>query len=178
MSSARFAARTVLAAAGRCFPVDRHASWRVCRWTGTAVPATVARLATKPGRWCARSGPSPASGRCPQSVAGSCRPPPDCRCDTTSADRAHRTMIAGIARPDRKSAATEGVLALTAARAAAVDNDAGDAAATAGQHAHAVPCRYPCAASRQVPPTSPGDLSADSLLLGITHFRSLSCKQL
>jgi hypothetical protein len=33
------AARTVLAAAGGCSPVNRHASRWVCRWAGTAAPA-------------------------------------------------------------------------------------------------------------------------------------------
>jgi hypothetical protein len=85
----------VLAAAGGCSPVDRHASWWVCRWAGTAVPATVASVTLGHGRWCARSGPSPASGRCPQSVAGSCRPSPDRHAEATSADRNRRPVMGG-----------------------------------------------------------------------------------
>jgi hypothetical protein len=80
VSSARCAARTVLAAAGGCFPVDRRASVWACRWTGTAVPATVTRVTIRPGRWCARSGPL--------SATGSCRPSPNCQGETTSADQA------------------------------------------------------------------------------------------
>ena len=80
MSSARCAARTVLAAASGCFPVDRRASVWACRWTGTAVPATVTRVTIGPGRWCARSGPL--------STTGSCRPSPHRQGETTSADQA------------------------------------------------------------------------------------------
>ena len=80
MSSARGAARTVLTAAGGCYPVDRRASVWACRWTGTAVPATVTRVTVRPGRWCARSGPL--------SAAGSCRPSPNRQGEITSADQA------------------------------------------------------------------------------------------
>jgi hypothetical protein len=168
VSSVRFAARTVLAAAGGCFPVDRHASVRVCRWTRTAVPATVAHVTTRPGRWCARSGPSPASGRCPQSVAGSCRPSPDRLCETTSADRALRTVVA-VTADDRKSGATEGALAVVALRtdAAGVDDDAGVAAAATDQPADVAARPHPCAKSCQAPPTT-------TALRTSTHSRPVS----
>jgi hypothetical protein len=160
VSSVRFAARTVLAAAGGCCPVDRHASVRVCRWTGTAVPATVAHVTTRPGRWCARSGPL--------SVAGSCRPSPDRLCDTTSADRALRTVVAVTAQ-DRKSGATEGALVAVALRAdaAGVDDDARVAAAAADQPADAAARPHPCATSCQAPPTT-------TALRTSTHSRSVS----
>ena len=83
--SCSVAARTVLAAGGGCSPVNRHASWRACRWAGTAVPTHVARSVIGPGRWRARSGPL--------SFAGSCRPSPDCQSETTSPDRGRRGMM-------------------------------------------------------------------------------------
>jgi hypothetical protein len=83
------AARTVLAAGGGCFPVDRHALWWVCRWAGTAVPATVVAVTLRPGRWCAHT--RPLSG------AGSCRPSPDRQAEATSADRGRRRVMSGDA---------------------------------------------------------------------------------
>jgi hypothetical protein len=57
---------------------------------------------------------------------------------------------------DGKTAATEGALVLRAVRAdaAGVDNNSGVAAATANHYAQTAPCRYPCAASCQAPPTT------------------------
>jgi hypothetical protein len=80
------AARTLLAAGGRCSPVDRHAScaWR---WAGTAVSATAARWVIRPGRWRARSGPL--------SVTGSCRSSPDRHAEATSPDRGRRGVMPG-----------------------------------------------------------------------------------
>src|SRR5258705_5610540 len=79
------AARTVLAAAGGCSPVDRHASWWMCPCAGTAAPAPVAAVTVGPGRWSARSGPL--------SAAGSCRPSPDLHAEATSADRNRRGLM-------------------------------------------------------------------------------------
>src|SRR4029453_17298711 len=81
------AARTVLAAGGGGFPVDRHSSWWVCRWAGTAVPATVVTVMVGAGRWGAHT--RPLSG------AGSCRSSPDRQTEATSADRDRRPMMGG-----------------------------------------------------------------------------------
>jgi hypothetical protein len=55
------------------------------RWAGTAVPAIVATVAVRPGRWCARHGPL--------SGAGSCRPLPDRQSGTTPTDRGPRDGV-------------------------------------------------------------------------------------
>src|SRR4029453_19624007 len=82
------AARTVLAAGGGGFPVDRHASWWwVCRWAGTATPATVAAARVGPRRWGAHT--RPLSG------AGACRPSPDRQTEARSADRDRRPVMGG-----------------------------------------------------------------------------------
>ena len=72
------AARTVLAAAGGCSPVNRVAS---CAAGGPELPClpTVVAMTVKPVRRCARHGPL--------SEAGSCRPTPEHQPETTSTDR-------------------------------------------------------------------------------------------
>jgi hypothetical protein len=77
------AARTVLAAAGGCFPVDRCAS---CAAGGPELPCLPrGSVAVGPVRWCAH--PGPLSGE------GSCRPLPDRQAETTSTDPDHSNAM-------------------------------------------------------------------------------------
>jgi hypothetical protein len=82
------AARTVLAAADECSPVDRFASGAA---GGPELPClpTVVAVTVTPSRWCARHGPL--------SEAGSCRPSRERQSETTSADygRRDRVTVAG-----------------------------------------------------------------------------------
>jgi hypothetical protein len=87
LSSSEFccvAARTVLAAAGGCSPVNRYAS---CAAGGPELPClpTVVTVKLRPGRWSARHGPL--------SGAGSCQPLPERQFETTSADPSTRDGI-------------------------------------------------------------------------------------
>ena len=87
LSSSEFccvAARTVLAAAGGCSPVDRCAS---CAAGGPELPClpTVVAVMIRPGRWCARHGPL--------SEVGSFRPSPERQFETTSADHGIRDGV-------------------------------------------------------------------------------------
>jgi hypothetical protein len=55
------------------------------RWAGTAVPAIVATVAVRPGRWSARHGPL--------SAAGSCRPLPERQSETTPTNPSPRDGV-------------------------------------------------------------------------------------
>ena len=115
------AARTVLAAAGGYCPEDRHPSCG-CRWAGTAVPATVARVTSGPGRWCACNRPL--------SVAGSCRPSPDRQSEATSADSGRRGVMPGDRFGSLLLQRFAPMLDAPAAGVGCVDADDGDAPAS------------------------------------------------